>query len=352
MSNQILVINSGSTSLKYKLFLEDNLEILQENDFQNIENHLEALKTALREIGDLSRIKVIGHRVVHGGRDFFNPIVVDQGILKRLEEYNYLAPLHNPYNLAGIKACQEYLPNIPNVAVFDTGFFKYLPEKAKIYAIPYEFYEKFGIQRFGFHGLSHQFVAEEAAKELRKPLARLKLITCHLGGGCSITAIDKGKPVDMSMGFTPLEGLVMMTRCGDIDAGVVLKLFGLDSNISNKSRIQKINDLLNFESGIKGVSGHDDYLELLKAVTFGEEKAKLAFDLFIYRIKKYIGAYYAILNGCDALIFTGAIGAGKPITRKKICQDMKILDGIKILAIETNEEIQIARNVKKFMEGK
>jgi len=352
MSKQILVINSGSTSLKYKLFDFETLESLKENKFEEVKDYFEALKYALREIGSLVNIVAVGHRVVHGGTEFTEPTIVTNDVLEKLEKYNELAPLHNPYNLAGIKASNQYIPNIPDVAVFDTAFFKNLPDRTKIYALPYEFYKKYGIQRFGFHGISHQYVAEQAAKELKRPLSKLKLITCHLGGGCSVAAIDKGIAVDVSMGFTPMEGLMMMTRSGDLDAGVVLKLLELEASKSTDDNIskliQKVENTLNFNSGIKGISDCDNFLDLLKEITFSNERARLAFEMFIYRIKKYIGAYYAILNGCDALVFTGAIGAGRSATRNAICDNMDILKSVKILVIPTDEELQIAREVKNL----
>ncbi|TSC95321.1 MAG: acetate kinase [Parcubacteria group bacterium Athens1014_10] len=338
-SRQILVINCGSTSLKYKLFEAENLKLIKENNFQHLKSHQQALKQVLREIGDLSKIMAVGHRVVHGGKEFKETRKVTKETLLELEKYNQLAPLHNPYNLEGIKACLEYLPKVSNFAVFDTAFFKDLPDKAKIYALPYKFYEQ-GIERFGFHGISHQYAAQEAAQKLKKPLNKLKLITCHLGGGSSIAAIDKGKVIDTSMGFTPLEGLVMSTRPGDLDPGIILYLMknkGFDLN--------KIDELLNHQSGIKGLSGCENFLDLLKAMK-SDEKAKLAFEIFIYRAKKYIGAYCAILNGIDALVFTGTVGTGKPLTRNKICQKMDILKNVSIFTIPANEELMIAREVK------
>lgn len=338
----ILAINSGSTSLKYKLIDLDSFRVLCESNLQNIESHEQAFKTALREIGNLSTVEVVGHRVVHGGGEFFEPVEVTAEVLEKLEAYSELAPLHNPYNLAGLRASNEFLPDIPDFAVFDTGFFHNLPEKAKIYGLPYEFYREHGIRRFGFHGLSHKYVAWKAAEELKRPLRELNLITCHFGGGVSITAIKKGKPVDTSMGFTPMEGPMMLTRCGDLDPGIVLKL--KDSlNGDDRGAVAKI---LNRASGIKGISGIDDFLILLEAVGKGDERAKLAFNIYTYRIEKYIGGYLAILGGIDGLVFTGQIGAGKPMTRNKIVKDLeRILGKTKILVIETDEEMMIAREV-------
>jgi len=345
MPKEILVINCGSTSLKYKLFHFGNLKLIKENNFQHIKSHQEALKQALREIGDLTKIAAVGHRMVHGGKEFREVRLVNKAILSRLEEYNYLAPLHNPYNISGIKACEEYLPNIPNFIVFDTSFFRDLPDQAKIYPLPYRLYEE-GIQKFGFHGISHQYVAQEAAKKLKRPLEKLKLITCHLGGGSSICAIKSGKAIDTSMGFTPMEGVAMSTRSGDIDPGIILYLLrnkGFDLN--------KVEETLNHFSGIRGISGYSNFLDLLKVIKT-DERAKLAFDIFIYKIKKYIGAYFAILNGIDAIVFTGSIGMGKKITREKICEKLDILKKVKIIVIPTDEELMIAREVKTKYEKK
>ena len=336
-----LIINSGSFSFKYKLFNE-GFDLEKEGNVKTGNTTTEEkFKEALKEIGDTSEIKAIGHRVVHGGRKFTKPTKITPDNLKELEKYNTLAPLHNPYNLAGIQAAFNLLPDIPNIAVFDTAFYKNLPEYAKIYALPLKYYEN-GIQRFGFHGTSHKFVAEEAAKKLEKPLDQCNLITIHLGGGCSITAIKEGKAIDTSMGFTPLEGLVMGTRAGDIDAGIIIQILK-EEKISGDD----LDKLLNQESGIKGISGYDDFRDLLNGIEKGESNAKLAFDIFVYRIKKYIGAYFAILNHIDAIVFTGAIGSGKEITRNKIIEGMKILENVPSFAIETNEELAIAKEVKQ-----
>ena len=241
---QILVFNLGSTSLKYKIFSvneERKLKLFKSGGFDNLGegrkmSHDEAIRLVIRSIGNLTDIAIIGHRVVHGGNEFVVPTRIDQINLRLLEKYNRLAPLHNPYNLMGIKSCLTYFSTVPNVAVFDTAFFKTLPLKAKIYSIPFDYYKKFGIERFGFHGISHQYLAEIAAENIKKPLAKLNLITCHLGGGCSIAAVKNGQPVDISLGFTPLEGLVMMTRSGDLDPGVVLEIQDLliKENAKNK----------------------------------------------------------------------------------------------------------------------
>jgi acetate kinase len=338
---KMLVINSGSFSFKYKLFNED-FRLEKERNIKTGNTTIEEkFKKALEEIGDISEIKIVGHRVVHGGKEFSEPSEITPKNLEKLKKYNALAPLHNPYNLAGIEAALNLLPKVPSIAVFDTAFYKNLPEYAKIYALPLKYYKK-GIQRFGFHGTSHKFVAEEAAKKLKKAFSECNLITIHLGGGCSITAIKKGKAIDTSMGFTPLEGLVMGTRTGDIDAGIIINLLK-----EEKLSEDDLDKLLNQESGIKGISGYTDFRNLLNGIEKGEYNAKLAFDVFIYRIKKYIGAYFAILNNIDAIIFTGAIGNGREITRNKIIEDIKILENVPIFAIETNEELAIAREIKK-----
>ena len=345
---KILVINAGSTSLKYKLFRFDDLTLVREGEFREdyqraIKNN--ALQGFLKDnIGAMTNhqeLKAIGHRVVHGGRDFREPVQIDERVLKTLSQYNSLAPLHNPYNLGGIRALISLFPQVMQVAVFDTAFFKDLPDKAKIYALPLKYYQE-GVQRFGFHGISHQYVAEEASKNLNKPLEECNLITVHLGGGCSITAIKNGKAIDTSMGFTPLEGLVMGTRPGDIDAGILLYLLK-EKNLS----IEEIDNLLNHQAGIKGLSGHDDFRALLKLVADGDKKAQLAFDIFVYRIQKYIGAYFAILGRVDAIVFTGAIGSGQAITREAIIKNLDILRNVPSFAIETNEELAIARQIIK-----
>jgi acetate kinase len=343
---QILVFNAGSTSLKYKLFQGDDLKVLKENDFQNLnkkDGHLNALKKALREIGDLTDIKVIGHRVVHGGNEFCQPAVVNEKVIKEIKEFANEAPLHNPYQLKVLESTQNYFPDTIEVVVFDTAFFNTLPEKAKIYAIPLKYYQQ-GVQRFGFHGISHQYVAKKAAEKMKRKLSLINLITCHLGGGCSVAAIAKGEAVDTSMGFTPLEGLVMMTRPGDLDPGLVFHL-NQDLGLSK----EEIYNLFNFQSGIKGLFGQSDFKKLLSAVKRGDKKAKLAFDIFIYRIQKYISAYAGILKDVQAVVFTGAIGSGDPYTVKKIKQGLPLLDKVEILRIKTDEEKAIAEECQRFL---
>jgi len=338
---KILVLNIGSFTFKWELFDEDFASLKKgSNDSPDI-NIEEKLKLALEEIGDAGEIKAIGHRVVHGGRDYNSTTEINNENILSLERYNNLAPLHNPYNTQGIKACLKLLAGVPNFAVFDTAFYKDLPEVARIYALPIKYYNE-GIRKYGFHGISHGYVAEEAAKQLGKSLEECNLITIHLGGGSSITAIKNGKAIDTSMGFTPLEGLVMGTRCGDIDAGIILKLIREDG-----LSVDQVDDLLNKESGVKALTGFVDFRDVLKAREEGDEKAKLAFDVFIYHIKKYIGAYFAILSKIDAIVFTGNIGSGIETTRDEIVSGLEILKGVPVFAIPSGENIAIAKETSK-----
>ncbi len=343
----ILVINSGSTSVKYKLFADDEEEIKQGN-IANVADHQAALKQVLREVGGLQNLKAVGHRVVHGGHKFSKPLLINQDNFLELERFNNLAPLHNPYNLAGIKAAIGYLPQIKQIAVFDTAFYANLPEISKIYAIPEEISEKYKIYRYGFHGTSHKYALEESAKLLKTEINKINLISCHLGGGWSITAIKNGQPIDTSMGLTPLEGLVMMTRAGDIDPGIIFKLLNEMPEEINQGKVALIYDLLNKQSGIKGLSGVNDFQELLKRVSLGNKEANLAFDLSINRLIKYIGAYWTELEGkAQAIVFTGAIGAGNPMTRNQVMKKIKCLGELPMLVVKTDEELMIMREVKK-----
>jgi len=340
---KILVINSGSFSFKYKLFGETfNLE--KEGNFTAQDKTTEQnLEKVVEEIGDISEIGAIGHRVVHGGKVFQKTTEINQENIGKLEQFNSLAPLHNPYNLAGIKASIKLLPGIPNFAVFDTSFFKTLPKYAKIYPLPLEYFEQ-GFQKFGFHGTSHKYVAGEAAKKLGKPFEECNLITIHLGGGCSITAIKEGKAIDTSMGLTPLEGLVMGTRSGDIDPGLLIHLLR-----EKKLSPEEIDNLLNQESGIKGLTGHEDFRDVLDGVEESKEKETLAFEVFTYRVKKYLSAYFGVLGKVDAIVFTGAIGSGREETREKIIQGLEFLKNIPVFAIQTNEELEIAKEIKEIL---
>lgn len=338
----ILVLNCGSQSIKWRLFRKKNLKLLDQGEKTvfNLNNFEGILFREINKIKNkyFDKIQKIGHRVVHGGEKFRKPTKITKQVLKELEKFNKLAPLHNPFNILGIKVVKKVFPEIPQIAVFDTEFYKDLPEKVYIYPLPEKIRKKYKIRRFGFHGISHEYAAKEAAKRIKKPFEKLKIITCHLGGGSSITAIKNGKAVDTSMGFTPMEGLIMMTRSGDIDAGIVLELV-------KKFSLEKANKILNFESGLKSICGEENMLDVLKKAKQGNKKAKLALDLFVYRIQKYIGAYFAILGGCDLLIFTGTIGFFSAKIRNMICRDLTILKNTKILAIKTNEELSIAQKI-------
>jgi len=328
----ILILNCGSQSIKWKVFNE-KLKVVQEGkrEFLISKDFEKILSDELNKIK--GNISMMGHRVVHGGQKFIKPIKITNENLAELEKLSYLAPLHTPFNIAEIKICQNTFKNIPQIAVFDTEFFKDLPEEAFTYALPQEITKEFGFRRYGFHGISHEYVS----KNLKG-----KVITCHLGGGCSITAIRDGKAIDTSMGFTPMEGLVMMTRAGDVDPGVVLDIareFGLD----------RAEDILNKESGIKGICGEADMLKVLDRIKSGDKKARLALDVFVYSIQKYIGAYFAVLGGCDVLVFTGAIGFGSEKIRNMICKNLDILKKTKILSIETDEELAIAQKIYKLI---
>lgn len=345
----ILVINSGSTSIKYKLFADHEQEIKQ-GSITNATDHQMALRQILREAGDLRDLNAIGHRVAHGGYKFFRPLLINQDNFLELEQFNDLAPLHNPYNLAGIKAAREYLPQTKQVAVFDTAFYANLPEFSRLYALPLEISEKYKIYRYGFHGTSHKYAMQESAKLLKTEIGKINLISCHLGGGWSITAIKNGQPIDTSMGLTPLEGLVMMTRAGDIDAGIIFKLLEMMPGDIDGAKARQVYDLLNQQSGIKGLAGVNDFQELLRLVCLGNKEAGLAFNFAINRLIKYIGAYWTELEGkAQAIVFTGAIGAGNPLTRNQIMKKIKCLGKLPMIAIKTDEELAIAREVKELI---
>jgi len=313
-------------------------------------------------IKSIDEISAVGHRVVHGAEKFSASIIINEDVEAAIRECFPLAPLHNPPNLMGITACKRILPNIPHVAVFDTAFHQTMPEHAYLYAIPYGLYTEHSIRRYGFHGTSHRYVTHRAAELLGQSLESLKIITCHLGNGCSITAVSEGKSVDTSMGLTPLEGLVMGTRCGDIDAAVVFFLMdrlGMDS--------QQVDDLLNKESGLLGLSQNSrDVRDLIEASENGDRRSKLALKIFCYRVQKYIGAYAAAMGGLDAVIFTAGIGENAVEIREDICEGLEFMgiefdaeknksderekfistenSRVKILVVPTNEELLIARD--------
>ena len=335
----ILILNCGSQSIKWKLFQKKGLRLKKKGE-KEVFNSKDYQLFLRKELSQLKEINIIGHRFVHGGEKFRKPVEITKKVLKELEKFNKLAPLHNPFNILGIKIAREIFPKVSQVVVFDTEFYTNLPKKAYIYSLPEKIRERYGFRRFGFHGISHEYAAKAAAKKIRKPFEKLKIITCHLGGGSSITAIKFGRAIDTSMGFTPMEGLVMMTRSGDIDPGVVLEL-------SKKFSLKRVNKILNFESGLKGISGNKEMLEILKKARKGKRKARLALEIFAYRIQKYIGAYFAILGGCDLLVFTGTIGSGSAKIRNMICKNLTILKNTKTLTIETNEELAIAKRITK-----
>ncbi len=318
-------------------------------------------------IKDKKEIEAIGHRVVHGGETFSGSVLITDQVLKALKENIELAPLHNPPNLKGIKAAMEHLPGIPQCGVFDTSFHASMPPKAYLYGIPYKLYKRYKIRRYGFHGTSHRFVSKRAAKILGKPYEKLKIITAHLGNGGSMAAVKFGKSIDTSMGFTPLEGLLMGTRCGDLDPSIVTYVMGKEG-----LTISETNALLNKHGGLVGISGESsDMREILQAVEEGDKKSKYALDVYTYRIKKYIGSYAAAMGGVDVVVFTGGIGENSDRIRKDVCSNLEFL-GIeiddeankkpegeafistensktKVVRIPTNEELVIAMDTEKIV---
>jgi len=348
---KILVINSGSSSIKYKLFQMPGEHLISKGALEHIgekgsqfPDHYSGLKVILERINS---VQAVGHRVVHGAEKFKEPVIINRSVIDEIKECVDIAPLHNPANLSGILACQKLLPGVKQVAVFDTAFHQSIPEYAYIYGLPYGYYRRLGVRKYGFHGTSHEYVTMEAARILKKPVRQLKLITCHLGNGCSITAVNKGNSIDTSMGFTPLEGLVMGTRCGDIDPALITHIMRKE-----KIDVKEMERILNKESGLKGISGiSNDMRELELKAKAGNARAKLAIAIFVYRIRKYIGSYLSVLEGVDALIFTAGIGENQPSIRKMICQGL--FDYLryppKIIVVPTNEELMIARQTYKLI---
>ena len=347
---KILVINSGSSSIKYRLYrmpqgrvmLKGLIESIGEPG-SKIRNHHQGLETILSKVDG---VDAVGHRVVHGGEFFKEPSLINHAVLKVIKSCCKLAPLHNPANLEGINACRLLLPGVKQVAVFDTAFHQTIPPYVFTYGLPLEYYRKLGVRKYGFHGTSHHYVAHEAAQILGKHLNEVNLVTCHLGNGCSITAIKSGRSIDTSMGFTPLEGLVMGTRCGDIDPALVTFLMR-QKNLD----CHGIERVLNKESGLKGLSGiGNDMRKIEKAARHGNKRARLALEVFIYRIKKYIGAYCAIIGKVDAVVFTAGIGEHLEYLRRKTLRGL--LDNFKhrprVLVIPTDEELMIARETYKL----
>jgi len=388
----ILVINCGSSSLKYQLINSDSEKVLAKGICERIgiegsqityqpsggekkitvspmPTHTQAIKLVLDELTDeatgviksLGEVGAVGHRVVHGGESFTSSTLITEEAMKAIEECNDLAPLHNPANLIGIRACQELMPNTPMVAVFDTAFHQTMPEKAYLYGLPYEYYEKYKVRRYGFHGTSHSYVSKRTAEFLGKPYDSLKTIVCHLGNGSSVSAVLNGRSIDTSMGFTPLEGLVMGTRSGDVDPGVMQFLMHKEH-----LDIDQMMDILNKKSGIYGMSGvSSDCRDVENAANAGHKRAKIALESFAYRVAKYVGAYAAAMGGVDAITFTAGVGENDKVTRKIVCehlafwgiqvddeanakrgQEIRIStpdSRIAVLVIPTNEELAIAR---------
>ncbi len=393
----ILVINSGSSSLKFQLLnmsdeslivsglierigIEGSRLVLKKDDDKyvlerELKNHDEALSFVLETLIDakyaiissLDEIYAVGHRVVHGGEEYTKSVVVDDDVMKGIEKCIDLAPLHNPANITGIKAIQKLLPKVKNVAVFDTAFHSGMPEEAYMYAIPYEYYQNYKVRRYGFHGTSHKFVSNKAAELLNKNVKDLKIVTCHLGNGASIAAVKDGISIDTSMGFTPLEGLVMGTRSGDLDPAIV-------EFVSTKENLtaSEVVNVLNKKSGVLGVSGvSSDFRDIEDKAKEGNKRAELALNMFDRRVAKYVASYAAMMGGVDAIVFTGGIGENSASNREAIC-DMLTFIGVEldkefnntrpknklissknskvdVLVVETNEELAIARDTKELV---
>ncbi|MBI5187332.1 MAG: acetate kinase [Nitrospinae bacterium] len=398
---KIFVINTGSSSIKYQLFQMADSQVLASGLLERIGESTSKLKhqsarspeavvrekvvpdheQGLREIVDLltdptigvirdtSDVAAIGHRVVHGGEAFKRPTRIDQKVIQAIEEHIPLAPLHNPANLTGIRAALKYFPSAPQVAIFDTAFHQTIPRHAYHYAIPDEYYRKLKIRRYGFHGTSHFYVAKKAAELLGKPLQQLNLITIHLGNGCSMAAIQNGKSVDTSMGMTPLEGLIMGTRCGDIDPAIHFYLVD-----HSTLQFRDVDKLLNKESGLKGLTGTNDLRDVMQMREAGNGNAELAVRMFAYRIKKYIGAYYAVLGRLDGIVFTAGIGENSPEMRRlstaglealgievsdernaETVKSARFIQGgnsrVAVMVVPTNEELEIALQTQEVIEG-
>ena len=391
---KVLVLNCGSSSLKYQLIDMENEAVLcvglverigiegsilkQEKDGvegkyiveQPMKNHEEAIKLVLDAVvdptyggvKDIKEVEAVGHRVVHAGEKFATSVVITDEVEAALKECIDLAPLHNPANIMGIDACKAILPGVPMVAVFDTAFHQTMPKKSYLYGLPHELYTKYGVRRYGFHGTSHKYVSQKAAEMLGKDIKDLKIITCHLGNGASIAAVDGGKCVDTSMGFTPLEGLIMGTRCGDIDAAILPFLMRKEN-----LNADQLDAMMNKQSGVYGMTGiSSDFRDIEGAAEKGDEKAQVALDAYVQKVKKYIGSYAAEMNGVDAVVFTAGVGENGIEIREAIASNMEFLgmkldkeankvrgkervistedSAVKILLVPTNEELMIARD--------
>ena len=389
---KILVVNCGSSSLKYQLIDMETENVMAKGNFErigqegsflthkvgdqkhviekNVKNHEEAIGIVLNQLLDseygvissLNEIDAVGHRIVHGGEKFTESVIVDDSVIKGIEEAITFAPLHNPAHLQGIYACQKELPNTPNVVVFDTAFHQTLPKKAYMYAIPYEYYDKYKIRKYGAHGTSHRFISKRVAEVMNKPIEDLKIITCHLGQGASLCAVDGGKSIDTSMGLTPLAGVPMGSRSGDIDPSIVTYLMRKE-NLS----CDEMDTLLNKKSGKLGLSGIScDDRDIEAEIEKGNERAKLAIDNFVYQVAGYIGRFAVQMKGVDAIAFAGGVGENGISARKDICDYLEFLgvkideeknncrgkeveistpdSKIKVFVIPTNEELMIARD--------
>lgn len=395
---KVLVINSGSSSLKYQFLRTRDQKVLTKGLVEKIggnaefsyvnkdgekikqttdaKNHKQALSVVIDNIGNpangfiqsLDEIEAVGHRVVHGGEEFADSVLVDDQVIDSIDRFSELAPLHNPANLQGILACKEILPKVPQVAVFDTAFHHTMPESSYLYAIPYEYYEKRGIRRYGFHGTSHRYVTLKAAEFLGKPVEEVNLITCHLGNGSSITAVKNGKSIDTSMGFTPLEGVVMGTRSGSLDPAIIFYLMEKE-NLSTAD----INTILNKKSGLLGLSGvSNDLREIWEKSKNGNHQATIAREVLVKSIRKYIGAYLVELGNVDAIVFTAGIGENDFDVREKAVSGLESLgininieinkqtrgelkelsasdSKVKVLLVPTNEELMIALDTEQVL---
>lgn len=398
----ILVLNCGSSSVKYKLIDVDSKKTLAEGGVEKvglpgsflkfklpdgekktiempIPDHKKAINDILNILTDptygciksFDEINAVGHRVVHGGEKFNKSVKIDDEVIAKIKECYDVAPLHNPANMTGIEAITELMPGVPQVAVFDTAFHQTIPKEAYMYALPYELYEKYAIRRYGFHGTSHRYVSRRACDFLGLPYDKQRVITCHIGNGGSITAVLDGKSVDTSMGLTPVEGLMMGTRVGDVDPGALTFIMDKE-HLTTK----ELSDLINKKSGVAGISGiSSDMRDIDAAIEKGDERAKLALDMYIYRIIKYVGAFAAVLNGVDVIVFTGGVGENQQVLRKRVCDHLtymgvKIDDevnsssrgeeklisapdsAVKVVVIPTDEELMIARDTEAIVNGR
>ena len=395
---KVLVINCGSSSLKYQLIDMSTEESMVQGLVErigiegsiltqkvegkdkyiintNIKDHKDAIKLVLEALVDsihgviksMDEISAVGHRVVHGGEKYSDSVLIDDEVLKSIKDCIVLAPLHNPPNVIGIEACKELMPNTPMVAVFDTAFHQTMPKHAYICPVPYELYEKYGVRKYGFHGTSHKYVSYKVAETMGKDIKDLKIITCHLGNGCSLAAVKNGKSVDTSMGFTPLAGVMMGTRSGSIDPSVISFLIE-----QHGYTIEQIDELLNKKSGILGISGvSSDFRDVLEAAESENERAKLALEIFYYKVRTQIAAYAGAMGGVDVIVFTAGIGENSSITRREILKGLEFFgftinteknelrgkiqeisnedSRVKVYVVPTNEELMIARDTAKLV---